>query len=67
MKLNDFKLVSVCFFINLIFAYNRKCRNPPACVFVCCINVSTKDVLERNVAFMSGYITFEERLEIESK
>ena len=48
------------------FAYNRKCVVPPACIFVCCINVSTKIVLERNVIFMSGYITFEERLEIES-
>ena len=35
-------------------------------MFVSCINVSTKIVLERNVIFMSGYITFEERLEIES-
>ena len=59
-------LVSVCFFINLISVYNMKCKFPPACIFVCCINVSTKIELERNVTFMSGYITFEERLEIES-
>ena len=47
-------LVSVCFFINLISVYNMKCKFPPACIFVCCINVSTKIELERNVTFMSA-------------
>ncbi len=64
--MNDFNLVSVCFFINQFFVYNRKCEFPPGCIFVCCIKVSTQIILERNVTFMSGYITFEERLEIES-